>query len=31
MHHLGHARARTITGGSPALVGLSSMKEAGRS
>jgi enoyl-CoA hydratase len=31
MHHLGHARARTITGGSPALAGLSAMKETGKS
>lgn len=27
MHHLGHMRARVVTGGMPALVGLSSMKE----
>jgi enoyl-CoA hydratase len=31
MHHLGHARARYITGGTPALAGLSSMKEKGTS
>ena len=27
MHHFGHTRARTLTGGMPALAGLSSMKE----
>ena len=31
MHHLGHARARVATGGTPALVGLSAMKEKGKS
>lgn len=31
MHHFGHTRARTITGGMPALSGLSSMKEKGKS
>ena len=30
MHHFGHTRARTITGGMPALSGLSSMKEKGK-
>jgi enoyl-CoA hydratase len=29
MHHLGHARARTITGGVPALAGLATMKDKG--
>ena len=31
MHHFGHTRARTLTGGMPALAGLSSMKEKGQS
>ncbi len=30
MHHFGHTRARTITGGTPALAGLSSMKDKGK-
>jgi enoyl-CoA hydratase len=30
MHHFGHTRARTLTGGMPALAGLSSMKEKGQ-
>lgn len=30
MHHFGHTRARTVTGGVPALVGLSSMKDKGK-
>lgn len=30
MHHLGHARARQMTGGTPALAGLSAMKEEGK-
>lgn len=30
MHHFGHTRARTITGGMPSLTGLSSMKEKGK-
>ena len=31
IHHFGHTRARVVTGGTPALTGLSSMKEKGRS
>ena len=30
MHHFGHTRARTLTGGVPSLAGLSSMKEQGK-
>jgi enoyl-CoA hydratase len=30
MHHLGHMRARIVTGGVPALAGLAAMKEKGR-
>ncbi len=30
MHHFGHTRARTITGGYPSLAGLSSMKDKGK-
>jgi enoyl-CoA hydratase len=30
IHHFGHTRARVVTGGMPALSGLSSMKERGR-
>ncbi|MGZ4695761.1 MAG: enoyl-CoA hydratase [Acidimicrobiales bacterium] len=30
MHHFGHTRARVVTGGMPALSGLSSMKDKGR-
>jgi enoyl-CoA hydratase len=31
MHHFGHTRARTVTGGMPALSGLAGMKEKGKS
>jgi enoyl-CoA hydratase len=31
MHHFGHTRARTVTGGMPSLAGLSNMKEKGKS
>ena len=30
MHHFGHTRARTLTGGMPSLAGLSSMKDQGK-
>jgi enoyl-CoA hydratase len=30
MHHFGHTRARTLTGGTPSLAGLSSMKDQGK-
>jgi enoyl-CoA hydratase len=30
MHHFGHTRARTVTGGMPSLAGLSNMKEKGK-
>jgi enoyl-CoA hydratase len=30
MHHFGHTRARTVTGGMPSLAGLSGMKEKGK-
>jgi enoyl-CoA hydratase len=30
MHHFGHTRARTLTGGMPSLAGLSGMKEKGK-
>jgi enoyl-CoA hydratase len=30
IHHLGHARARTVTGGMPSLANLSGMKEKGK-